>query len=541
MMRPCFRRALALLLAVLTLASLSAAAFADGAAYPADQYFEQDSSLTWGYTVQVTASKDYNGARSRCNQMLNKGYDSYLYHVDEYYRVMCGKFYSSEEADHYRDHICSNTDRTRAYVTNVYLPDWAYQEFYRIYQYDPYNNQGDPYTPWEQASGPFYDGNIAASTKTVYTVQISAGSSFSGEEAHRDELMALGFDAFVYKTGGGYRAMSGMFSNRADAEARCRAIKAYTDEQDAYVTQVDIPTSYVSYQKEADQSSYYQIYASLLYNCSWATNFLPSSEVDYLRQNQGYEMDYRYYVCDIDRNGVDELLIVDCIAATEGAWALFTCQNNRAVLLTWGHTMNLPKAYVCQEKGILSLQGYYNAFATCELCYLRDGMLTDTHYKSATGQYAKVIPTDVDANAYGYYMALSGTDISDLSRLTGRQSSSGSRQTGSSGYTREGIMSAAIDTAYYDSHYSTVNQDGVSLEVPSDWELFSQPFQMRAYAPKYGKAIYILPRPRADDSYIGKVAHGELVTIVAEKNGFYFFVTQDGKAGWNGTSRFSDP
>ena len=235
-MKHSFRRILALLLALMTLAAFPAFAFADSARYPSDQYFEEDGSLTWGYAVQISASKDYDGARTRRDQMLRKGYDSYLYFADPYYRVMCGKFLSSVEADHYRDHICSHTDRDRAYVTSVALPDWAFQEFDRIYQSDPYNTQDEPYTSWEQPTGPYYDGNIAASTKTVYTVQISAGSSFRGEETHRDELIALGFDAFVYKTGGNYLALSGMFSTRSAAEARCSAIKAYTSEKDAYVT-----------------------------------------------------------------------------------------------------------------------------------------------------------------------------------------------------------------------------------------------------------------------------------------------------------------
>ncbi len=538
-MKHSFRRLLALFLAVMTLAAFPALAHADSTRYPSDQYFEEDGRLTWGYAVQISASKDYDGARTRRDQMLRKGYDSYLYFADPYYRVMCGKFLSSVEADHYRDHICSHTDRDRAYVTSVALPDWAFQEFDRIYQSDPYNTQDEPYTSWEQPTGPYYDGNIAASTKTVYTVQISAGSSFRGEETHRDELIALGFDAFVYKTGGNYLALSGMFSSRSAAEARCKAIKTYTDEKDAYVTQVDIPTSYVNYQTQVDQAPYYQIYAGLLWNCAWA-DYLPIAEADYVSSNQGYEFDYRYYVCDIDRNGVDELIIVDCIAATEGIWALFTCQNNRAVLLNWDEAVNMPEVFVCQEKGILALMGYYKEYASCDLCYLRNGKLTGTRYGYATGEYATVYPDDVDPQAGGFYMALSGTDVSDLLRLNGR-SNGRNTTSNASGHTWEEIMSAAIDAAYSNSHYSTVNSDGISLQVPDDNEFYSFPFQMCAYAAKYGKAIYILPRPAAEDSHIGKVKHGELVTILAEKNGFYFFVTQDGRAGWNGISHFVDP
>ena len=36
----------------------------------------------------------------------------------------------------------------------------------------------------------------------------------------------------------------------------------------------------------------------------------------------------------------------------------------------------------------------------------------------------------------------------------------------------------------------------------------------------------------------GTVADGEKVTILAEKNGYYFFQTDDGRYGWNGKKWF---
>ena len=48
-MRHIMRKALALLLAILCLGSLCAVAAADDTRYPADQYFEADSSLTKGF------------------------------------------------------------------------------------------------------------------------------------------------------------------------------------------------------------------------------------------------------------------------------------------------------------------------------------------------------------------------------------------------------------------------------------------------------------------------------------------------------------
>ena len=82
------------------------------------------------------------------------------------------------------------------------------------------------------------------------------------------------------------------------------------------------------------------------------------------------------------------------------------------------------------------------------------------------------------------------------------------------------------------------------LEVPGDGELLQSPFKMRVNAA--GKvAIYIMPVPEDGHGYCGRVAHEEVVTVVATRdvgNGtYYFFVTADGTAGWNGSSLFITP
>ena len=207
-MKRSIRSILAFLLVVLSICAFPmATASADGYRYPAEQYYEENTSLTKGFAVQVSASKDYSSAVSRRNSMLRQGYDAYTYYVNGWYRTMCGKFRNTEAANHYRDHICSHTDRSDAYLTNVYLPEAAYNEFEMIYMTDPYNTQGQPYTAWEAPTGAFYDGNNAASTRLVYTVQISAGTNFTRQEQHRDSLNAMGFDAFVYKYNGNYKPL----------------------------------------------------------------------------------------------------------------------------------------------------------------------------------------------------------------------------------------------------------------------------------------------------------------------------------------------
>lgn len=532
-----FRRFLAVLLTALTLCSFSAAAEAADYRYPSDQYFEADTSLTKGYAVQISASKDYNGAVKRRDKMLALGYDCYIYYLDSNYRIMCGKFRDTGAAEHYMDHICANTDRDHAYLTNVYLPDWAYEEFASIFKTDPFNTQGQPFTAWEDPTGPFYDSNQAASTKTVFTVQVSAGTEFYREEAHRDALIACGYDSFVYKYDGSYKVMSGMFETRAEAELRCKSIKTYTDQKDAFVTQAAIPTSYVNVRPERDQEATYRVYAPLLQDFSWARQYLPRDQATKLQSNAGRELQYVYYVCDVDGNGVDELLIVDVLSIYDGAWALFTCERNSAVLLAWGYTFSIPTVSVCQERGVLSLQSIYQENSVCELYYLQDGRLTDIRSASSNSASTIVQPADVDRNASGYYMRLSGNLADDTGRLTGVGTGSGKR----SGYTHDGVLDSAKKAAANSSHYSTVSSSQVQLSVPADSQFYAEPFQMRTYAAKYGRAIYILPTAASDKGTLGKVSHGELVTILAEQNGYYFFVCSDGRAGWNLIDHFSSP
>ena len=563
-MRNRLRSAIAFLMVLLTICSFPfVTALAADYRYPADQYFTENTSLTKGFAVQVSAAKDYESAVKRRNSMLERGYDAYIYYVNGFYRTMCGKFRSTAVAEHYRDYICSHTDRSDAYLTNVYLPEWAYTEFETIYATDPYNSSAQPFTDWEEPTGPYYSADKAATSKTVYTVQISAGTNFKRQEQHRDSLSAMGFDSFVYKKDGSYKTMSGMFERKADADARCAAIKTYTTETDAFVTTVAIPTSYISYQTHTDQAQNYGVYAALLNNFNWARYYLPKEDADFLIQNSGRELEYVYFVCDVDLNGVDELLVLDAISTYDGIWALFTCDRNGAALICWGGTYNLPTISVCQSKGIVALQSGSQGYATCDLLYIRGGTLADYKNGSASGAYAAVSPESVDWNAAGYYMILQGYEAYDTSRLTGYQTSYSNPSNrpvqtpvptqpsqiivtpaypdNNSGYTQASVLQRAKQTAQYNTHYSTVSDKDVELEVPPDSQFLRYPFQMKAYASSNGKAIYIMPKPVPGNGTLGKVTHLETVTILAENDYYYFFVTEDGRAGWNGKSYFISP
>lgn len=108
-------------------------------------------------------------------------------------------------------------------------------------------------------------------------------------------------------------------------------------------------------------------------------------------------------------------------------------------------------------------------------------------------------------------------------------------------YTSAGVLADAQAAAERDSHYSTVSEKDVELEVPADSAFLRTPFVKKVYAGEEGKAIYIMPKPIPGNGTLGTVAHGEQVTVLAENPYYYFFVTRDGRAGWNGKSFFKDP
>ena len=108
-------------------------------------------------------------------------------------------------------------------------------------------------------------------------------------------------------------------------------------------------------------------------------------------------------------------------------------------------------------------------------------------------------------------------------------------------YTSAGVLADARAAAERDSHYSTVSEKDVELEIPADSAFLRTPFLKKAYAGEDGKAIYIMPRPIPGNGTLGTVVQDETVTVLAENEYYYFFVTRDGRAGWNGKSFFRDP
>ena len=84
----------------------------------------------------------------------------------------------------------------------------------------------------------------------------------------------------------------------------------------------------------------------------------------------------------------------------------------------------------------------------------------------------------------------------------------------------------------------TVSTKGARLIYPKDKFYFDEPKTMTVKASHKGGAIYIMPMPESGHGNLGTVDDGEEVSVLAEKNGYYFFETEDGRCGWNGKNWF---
>lgn len=244
-MKNTMRSLIALLLAVLMMGSLAVAAYAEEPEYTyADgQSYEADGSQTSVYTVQVSAGPYLEGAERTRQELLAAGLDGFLYQVDGSYRIMSGKFQNKDDACRYRDLIREKTKREKAYVTEVSLPDAAIEDFIASYKQDPLVANVS-FNGWETPTGAFVDMTAnEEETKTLYTVQYSAGVNFIAAEGRRDELTELGFDGYVLKLPGCYLVLAGAFENRDDALALRDQIRTETGRWGTGIRALELPAS----------------------------------------------------------------------------------------------------------------------------------------------------------------------------------------------------------------------------------------------------------------------------------------------------------
>lgn len=243
-MKKSFRTVIALLLAAVTLCSLSAVAFAEnpGYTYTADQTYQADENQVFVYTVQVSAGCNLSGAERVRDYMLSKGFDGFIFEVDGGYRIMSGKFPHREDAWNYCDLIHKKTERGTAYVTDVRLPQEAIDEFAENFRHDPLVANKVTFRGWENPSGPFIDMALnEEETAPVFAVQYGAGNSFKGAERARDMLIEKGFDAYVVRMPFFYLILAGKFDNKDDATALRDEIRVATDHWDPYVREIQLP------------------------------------------------------------------------------------------------------------------------------------------------------------------------------------------------------------------------------------------------------------------------------------------------------------
>lgn len=201
----------------------------------------QDTEGTQVYTVALSASQDLAYAESLVAKMEKAGFDAFILQEGANYRVLSGKFHDICNALLYRDCIWSNTDRTDTYIATVTVAQDEIDAFTEDYEKN--GLPGKIKDNLEKPTGAFYrekNGQVQA-----YTVQFSAGTSFSGAERNRNAMSAAGFPAFVYECSRIYEIMSGAFYSKADAEAWCQKIKDNTAESDAYVTVAWLPSNIV--------------------------------------------------------------------------------------------------------------------------------------------------------------------------------------------------------------------------------------------------------------------------------------------------------
>ena len=104
-------------------------------------------------------------------------------------------------------------------------------------------------------------------------------------------------------------------------------------------------------------------------------------------------------------------------------------------------------------------------------------------------------------------------------------------------YTDDELIELALEAEKNCRNYSTVSNKKVALELPFPEEHLDEALSMEVKFSGNG-AIFIMPRPQAGNGALDTVKAGTKVTVIAEYKGFYFFVCEEGRMGWNGKDYF---
>ena len=105
-------------------------------------------------------------------------------------------------------------------------------------------------------------------------------------------------------------------------------------------------------------------------------------------------------------------------------------------------------------------------------------------------------------------------------------------------YTDEELIELALEAEKNCRNYSTVSTTKAALELPYPEEHLEKSLRMEVKFTKNG-AIYIMPQPEAGHGALDTIKAGTKVTVIAEYKGFYFFVDDSGRMGWNSKDYFT--
>ena len=212
---------------------------------------------------------------------------------------------------------------------------------------------------------------------------------------------------------------------------------------------------------------------------------------------------------------------------------------------------------------------------TCSVCGATEGSALGHRWEDATCTEPKTCSVcgTTEGSALGHNWADATYTAPKTCRRCGETSGEPLERVNTSGYTHDGIWEAAVRASNRDANYDSswrytimgreedngkvTTNDPRELYVPSDDELLDTPFQMKIKS-KGGVCTYIMPIPEQGHGTLGKIGdydhtdtshrhltYHKLVTVVAVKRvgniTYYFFVTDEGIAGWNGSDLFADP
>ena len=104
----------------------------------------------------------------------------------------------------------------------------------------------------------------------------------------------------------------------------------------------------------------------------------------------------------------------------------------------------------------------------------------------------------------------------------------------------EELLALAEDAANNCRDYTTISNKKVALQLPDPENYLSEVKRLEVKFTR-GGAIYIMPKPAAGNGVLGTITAGTIVTVIAERKGFYFFIADDGRMGWNGKDYFIKP